>query len=241
MQKNIKKITEVLILQQRNILKGAMVITGIILIYTLLFLPTAQIEEKNKIVGIDSVKSNSDSLDLNNYVKENVVPVINEDIKEDIEIPELVPEVISPIETKKKLSNNESLEVVNSFFNSYNSRNFATACEFLSSNKCNPESISAVNRLAAEYEKMINGYEDVKVWLAKDVEDFHSDVICVKYSYQYKDDVKKKRIYERMSFYVKENEEGKKEITTRVCEKKFADMIGEVPCPILSKKDFCLE
>ncbi len=236
MQKYIKTITEYLVKQQRNILKVAIVLTGFIVLYGLLLLPNSTVpKEKDSLTPIISI---SDS-----EVGEVVEVDVNV-IEDDVEVPERVEldEVtVVPSRVKLPVISNMSLETVRSFFDSYNARDFETACGILSLKKCDPESSYAVNRLAAEHGKMVNGYEDVSVWLAEDTEGFHSEVVCVKYSYQYKSDLNKKRVYERMSFYVKEDADGKDKITNRICEKKFAETVGEVPCPILSKRDFCLE
>ncbi len=244
MQKNIKTVTEYLIKQQRNILKGAIVLTGLILVYVILSSPTSKVKNpldlNDGIVVDDSVNEtllieNNDEISLSSIKLDDI---INDN---QIEIPEIVVDEMVPSEIKVDVTGDKAMGIVDSFFNSYNGKNFKTACGFLSLKKCDPESAYAVDRLSTEYEKMVNGYEDVNVWLAENTEDFHSDVVCVKYSYKYKGDVRNKRISERMSFYVGEDTDGKKKITNRVCEKKFADTVGEVPCPILAKRDFCLE
>jgi len=135
---------------------------------------------------------------------------------------------------------NDALETVKEYFKSYNDGDFENACRLLSSAKCNPESPYAVSRLAEESGKMVNGYENWNFWMAEDTEDFHSDVVCVKYSYHYKGDIKNKRVHERMSFYVRRDADGNDRIYSRVCEKKFAQDSGDMPCPVLSKRDFCL-
>jgi hypothetical protein len=135
---------------------------------------------------------------------------------------------------------NDALGTVKEYFKSYNDGDFKNACRLLSSAKCNPESPYAVDRLAEESGKMVNGYENWNFWMAEGTEDFHSDVVCVKYSYHYKGDTKVKRVHERMSFYVRRDENGNDRIYSRVCEKKFAQDSGDMPCPVLSRKDFCL-
>jgi len=231
MQKHIKSVMNYLISQQQNIIKGAVVITGLILVYALLFLPTPVVQNEAKETSAISVED-PNVVDVEVVENTNVVESIEEETPEVVMIP-----------SKKDVSvaSNKAMGTVKSFFDSYNSKDFGTACGLLSSAKCDPESTYAVNRLAAEYDKMENGYENVSVWLAEDTEGFHSDVVCVKYSYQYRGDVNKKKISERMSFYVQADEDGQNKITNRVCEKKFAETIGDVPCPILSKRDFCLE
>ncbi len=153
---------------------------------------------------------------------------------------EIVLDLIEPIPFKEEKSN-DALDTVKTYFFAYNSEDFKKACELLDPAKCNPESPYAVNRLADEYHKMSNGYENWNFWMAENTDDFHSDVVCVKYSYHYKDDVKNKQIHERLSFYVRKDENGNDHIYARVCEKKFAQGVGDLPCPILSKRDFCLD
>ena len=136
---------------------------------------------------------------------------------------------------------NDALGTVKAFFKAYNDKDFKTACRLLSAEKCNPESPYAIERLSEEYNKMTNGYENWNFWMAENTENFHSDVVCVKYSYHYKDDVKNKRIHERLSFYVRKDVNGNNRIYNRICEKKFAQDSGDMPCPILSKRDFCLD
>ena len=244
MQKHIKTITDYLIKQQKNILKGAIILTGLIFVYALLFIQNSMIQDKTREDdSLNSISSTLGSDDLNfaNLELDNINSEVIED--EMVIVPD-VKEAIQVVSSPKislPIVSSKALETVRSFFNSYNSENFDIACGLLSSSKCDPESATAVNRLASEYEKMEKGYENVNVWLAKDAEDFHSDVVCVKYAYKYKDDTKNKLVHEIMSFYVTEDEDGKEKITNRICEKKFAENIGEVPCPILSKRDFCLE
>ncbi len=135
---------------------------------------------------------------------------------------------------------NDALGTVKSYFSAYNKQDFTNACRLLDPANCNPESPYAVNRLSDEYNKMSNGYENWNFWIPEGNEDFHSDVVCVKYSYHYNDDVKNKRVHERLSFYVRRDENGNDRIYSRVCEKKFAQDSGDMPCPILSRRDFCL-
>ncbi len=42
-----------------------------------------------------------------------------------------------------------------------------------------------------------------------------------------------------MSFYVDKDSSGEWKITSRVCEKKYKEGKGELPCPYKAKKDFC--
>lgn len=127
----------------------------------------------------------------------------------------------------------DSIQVVQNYFDAYNKGDIKTACGILPSSKCDPESKQAVSRFGEEKAKLTQGYQDLHLWNAE-ATDFHSDVVCVKYSYSYKNDLKPKSVTETLSFYVNEGT-----ITARVCEQKLLDGKQGFDCPITAKKDFC--
>lgn len=125
-----------------------------------------------------------------------------------------------------------AVNLVKTYFKAYNGKEFATACDIISDEKCNAGNEGDVARFGQEFEKMADGYANLRFWPA-DTTDFHSDVVCVEYDYNYQADPEV-TLHEVMSFYVLDGK-----ITSRVCEEKTAD--GEsIGCPILSRRDFCL-
>ncbi len=125
------------------------------------------------------------------------------------------------------------LDIVQKYFDSYNAKDFKTACGLLSDKKCKAESQVDLRRFAQEHGKMVLGYQNVNTWIPDNTENFPKDIVCVQYSYQYKDS---RKIIERMSFYVKDGE-----ITNRVCEMKIVEGKGKTSCPLLAKRKFCGE
>ena len=151
-------------------------------------------------------------------------------------------EVAPPLKSEQPLADTQdlsSLALVKKYFRLYNTKEFQAACALLPDSKCNEDNPPDVTRFSEESGKQVNGYEDLKFWMASIPEDVEKDVVCIQYSFKYKFDAKDKKIQEIMSFYIGETEEGKKEIIERVCEKKTIDDTGETPCPTISKRDFC--
>ncbi|MCF7846787.1 MAG: hypothetical protein K9M51_01885 [Candidatus Gracilibacteria bacterium] len=133
------------------------------------------------------------------------------------------------------------MELVERYFEAYNTREFQRACAMLSGRKCDPQSRAGVERFAEEYDKLVDGYDEVYVWLPSIPDDFHSEVVCVQYEYQYKNDPNTKTVQEVMSYYVRPREDGYREITARVCEQKFLNEVQEVDCPLIANRRFCVE
>ncbi len=132
----------------------------------------------------------------------------------------------------------EVLDLVQSYFELYNSRDYGSACGLLKDSTCNEDNPADVRRFAEEGGRLVDGYEDLTLWMSPLADGFHSDVACVQYSFEY--ERYPNRIHELMSFYVNKGGD-EKQITSRVCEKKNIEGIGDVGCPILSKQDFCLD
>ena len=185
------------------------------------------------------------SLEIEKPILQETVPPQKEEIlKKEKTSPPPQPEADDPQAQKSEqplaeTQDPSSLTLVKKYFRLYNAKEFQAACALLPDNKCNEDNPPDVTRFSEEGEKQVNGYEDLKFWMASSPEDIEEDVVCVKYSFKYKFDAKDKNIYETMSFYVGETEEGRKEITARICEKKTIDDVGETPCPIVSRRDFC--
>lgn len=144
--------------------------------------------------------------------------------------------------TKIPLVNNpdsSQIRLVQNYFNALATKDFVTACGYLSPAKCAPSRASAVESFSQEYLKLANGYE----YLA--IKDFGltapsgKDIVCVKYSYTYLEDTRPKQVSEVLSFYTT-TINGKLYITDRVCEKKYKDGWGIRPCPIQATQNFCL-
>lgn len=130
-------------------------------------------------------------------------------------------------------------QLVKNYFTALEIKDFVTACGLLSSAKCAPTRPSAVANFSTEYLKLVNGYE----YLAVKDYGFKSpsgkDIVCVKYSYSYKEDTRPAQISEVYSYYTA-TVNGRLAITDRVCEKKYKDGGGTRPCPIQATQNFCL-
>lgn len=129
----------------------------------------------------------------------------------------------------------ESVGLVSSYFDAFNRNDMSTACDIIDKSRCNTENSVDIRRFESLRKNMVSGYENVHLWMSDTAEGFHSDVVCVQYDYTYKNDRNAKKVTELLSYYVKDDA-----ITARVCEKMTFDGEIEVPCPILSKTDFCL-
>lgn len=141
-------------------------------------------------------------------------------------------------ERDANLKNLDSKELVATFFKLYNEGQFRKACSLFKQSKCDIRNGSDLENFSREYEKQLNGYEDISLW--KSHAAFTSEVICVKYKYQYKADANPADTWEIFSFYISSREDGIKEITSRVCEKKFKDGSGERGCPQKAAREFCI-
>lgn len=205
----------------------------IVLLLLVLFLPTKKIKSP-QIQEIDKGLMNQNTMIptknpiLNETrVAEKVEPVINEGIVTNPVMKLDEPNVVAPPMTDDE-------ELVYTFLTDYNQKKFAKACDILVDTKCDATSPASVERFGEELGKMKNGYQNISVHQIE-VPDFHSDVVCVEYDYRYKTSSNTNPIHETMSFYV----QGGK-ITYRICEDKTRD--GEdIPCPIQSRRDFCLK
>ena len=133
--------------------------------------------------------------------------------------------------------NSDQVNVVKEYFRAIASEDFWTACGLLT--KCNWNNETAVSLFSREFQKLQNGYEYVNtkdLWFKSPS---GKDVICVKYSYRYKQDVVPELVSEVMSFYTSEID-GVIKITDRVCEKKYKEWDGSRPCPIEPSARYCV-
>ncbi len=130
-----------------------------------------------------------------------------------------------------------SKQIVQKFFELYNLNSFRKACSLFKKTKCDPNDGEQVLLFSRLDESQLNGYENIKLWQAD--ADISSDIICAKYQYKYKADTNPKYITEITAFYIDTREDGIKEITSRVCEKKFKDGSGVRDCPIKAARKFC--
>jgi hypothetical protein len=135
--------------------------------------------------------------------------------------------------------NSPAAQLVKNYFSALASQDFVTACGLLSPAKCAPTRPSAVASFSTEYLKLVNGYEYLAVRDYGFTSPSGKDIVCVKYSYTYKDDARPAQISEVYSYYTSEVN-GKLAITDRVCEKKYKDGGGTRPCPIQATQNFCL-
>jgi hypothetical protein len=136
-------------------------------------------------------------------------------------------------DTLARPESTNSEKLVKVFLSHYNEKRFKDACDILVDTKCDDRIKASVSRFSDEFQKMKNGYQNISVRQAE-VPDFHSDIICVEYDYNYKINANPKPIHEVMSFYVKNNK-----ITYRICEEKTRDGVN-IGCPIRARRDFCL-
>lgn len=134
--------------------------------------------------------------------------------------------------------NPDRANLVKQYFAHLQAREFKEACAMMSSGKCSSIRVAAVEAFSQEFLKLKNWYEYISVkdfWLESPS---GKDVVCVKYSYRYKEDSNPWLISEVLSFYIDEDV-GKRVITDRVCEKKYKEWSGVRPCPIQATQDFC--
>lgn len=135
--------------------------------------------------------------------------------------------------------NSDQTNLVKSYFAGMEAKNYAQACAAVSPDRCRATNPTSVELFSREHQKLTNWYEYVNV---KDL-GFKSpsgkDVVCVKYSYRYKDDADPRLVSEILSFYV-DTVDGQYKITDRVCEKKYKEWSGNRPCPIEPNARYCV-
>lgn len=134
--------------------------------------------------------------------------------------------------------NPDRANLVKQYFAHLQAKEFKEACALMSSGKCSSIRPAAVAAFSQEFLKLKNGYEYISVkdfWFQSPS---GKDVVCVKYSYRYRDDSNPWLISEVLSFYIDEDV-GKRVITDRVCEKKYKDGVGVRPCPVQATQNFC--
>lgn len=129
-------------------------------------------------------------------------------------------------------------EITEQYYDLLNTNKFKEVCSLMPKIKCDVSDGGQVQDLQKEVSKHVNGYEDVEAW-DPGVEGNKSKIICSKYSYKLKVDSNPQRIWEIMAFYFDEREDGEWEITSRTCEKKFKEGVGERPCPYTSSMKYC--
>lgn len=133
--------------------------------------------------------------------------------------------------------NSDQVNIVKEYFRAIAAKDFSAACGSLT--KCNGNNATAVSLFSREFEKLQNSYEYVNIrdlWFRSPS---GKDVICVKYSYRYIEDIVPELVSEVMSFYTSEID-GVIKITDRVCEKKYKEWDGDRPCPIEPAARYCV-
>ena len=152
--------------------------------------------------------------------------------KQDIPSIEVLPRLVEKV-------NSDAANLVKQYFAAMEAKNFTLACASVSPDKCRATNPTSVELFSREYGSLMNGYEYINV---KDL-GFKSpsgkDVVCVKYSYRYKDDFDPRLVSEVMSFYV-DRVNGDLKITDRVCEKKYKEWSWNRVCPIEPNARYCV-
>lgn len=147
--------------------------------------------------------------------------------------------VVTPPQRIVEIENSQKTNLVKQYFAHLQAKEFKEACSIMSSAKCSSIRLAAVQAFSQEFLKLKNGYEYISVkdfWLKSPS---GKSVVCVKYSYRYKEDSNQWLISEILSFYIDEDV-GKRVVTDRVCEKKYKDGVGERPCPVQATQNFCI-
>lgn len=135
--------------------------------------------------------------------------------------------------------NPDRANLVKQYFAHIQAKEFKEACGLMSTSKCSAVRQAAVDAFSQEFLKLKNWYEYISVkdfWFQSPS---GKDVVCVKYSYRYKDDTNPWLISEVMSYYIEEDV-GKWVISDRVCEKKYKEGSGNRPCPVQATQNFCV-
>jgi len=130
------------------------------------------------------------------------------------------------------------MALVKQYFAFIASEDYRSACALLAGGKCD-NSPALLENFSKEFQKMQKGYEYINIKDYDFVAPSGKHVVCVKYSYRYKDDPRPGLISEIMAFYVKKLG-GNLKITDRVCEKKYKDGRWLRDCPIEANKKFCV-
>jgi len=159
-----------------------------------------------------------------NQPTENIV-VLSED-----NLDEKMPRLVENVDS-------DQVNVVKEYFAAIAGKEYSKACNNLT--KCNWNNETAVSLFSREFEKFRNWYEYVAIkdlWFKSPS---WKDVVCVKYSYTYIDDIDPQLVSEIMSFYTS-SIDGRIQITDRVCEKKYKEGSGNRPCPIEPIARYCI-
>lgn len=126
-----------------------------------------------------------------------------------------------------------AMGIVEGYFDAFDKDDFDTACTLLSLEKCNPESPASVNEL--KYRKPSKGFLDLKIWESNSDDDFHSEVVCVDFTFnqQFRGVSHESTVTQRNSYYVKNGV-----ITAQVCEGRLVDGY-EYTCAVQAARHFC--
>lgn len=74
--------------------------------------------------------------------------------------------------------------LVETYLDLYNKHQYVSACSLLKKTKCDSDNVVSLNNFSREWEKLLNGYEDIELYEIK--KDNFSSIVCVKYKYYYK-------------------------------------------------------
>ncbi len=135
--------------------------------------------------------------------------------------------------------NSDQANLVKEYFAGMESKNYARACAVLSVDTCNSWNERSVQLFSREHEKLVNGYEYVNVKDLWFTSPSWKDIVCVKYSYRYKEDGDPQLVSEVMSFYL-DKEDGDLKIVSRVCEKKYKEWSWIRSCPVAPNASYCV-
>jgi hypothetical protein len=127
---------------------------------------------------------------------------------------------------------------VRNYFYALNQNDFKLACSKLERDTCDPTNPNSLEIFATERQKYQNGYENLEI-IDPQITHEGQQIVCVKYSYRLKVDENPQDIFEMLSFYLRQNDQGEWQIAARVCEKKFKANVGERDCPFEAKREFC--
>lgn len=134
--------------------------------------------------------------------------------------------------------NSPRTNLVKQYFAAIANKEYEKACSLMSNAKCANIRPWAVENFTIEFDKLKNGYEYINIKDYDITAPSGKEIVCVKYSYRYKDDPNPQLISEILSFYTQQIS-WQLRISDRVCEKKYKEWSWIRPCPIEPYARFC--
>lgn len=144
-------------------------------------------------------------------------------------------------EIDESVENEDSgAKLIRNYFELWNAWRYREACDLMTKSRCNSGNGTAnLDGFSNFWERLDGWYNVLKVYKSeKQPTTGDQTVYCVEYEYKLKQDTSPYKVQEIFQYRLAKKDDGKQEITVRVCESKVKWWV-QWKCPTVTPKLYC--